>query len=315
MAERRIFSKRITTMARFIKMPLTTQALYFHLGINADDDGVVEAFPVMRMTGATEDDLRILISKQYVIPLNEDLVCYIADWSENNKIRSDRKVDSIYQSLLIKVVPDVELIKKTQRADLKKTQKSTQDVQWTSSGQPKDGIGKDSIGKDSIEKESIYSDKSSYISSSFPTPIDSGEEKQEQTNDNSPTFIEFPLLGGTTAPISEDWCDEKQAVYGQGGVNVRFEIQQAKEWCLSNQLKKDWKKFLNNWFMRCVSSGGSKVKYEGYTKPKNQGDEKEQERLSKVRYEKELDELKERFRREREEEEELARLEKQFKED
>ena len=87
MAQRRMFSNRITNSARFIKMPLSSQALYFHLGLHADDDGVVEAFSIMRQTGAVEDDLRILVAKGFVSVLNDDLVTYITDWNENNKIR------------------------------------------------------------------------------------------------------------------------------------------------------------------------------------------------------------------------------------
>ena len=58
-------------------MPPTTQNLYFHLIMNADDDGVVEAFPIMRMVGATEDDLKILMDKVFVYLLNDDLVAYV----------------------------------------------------------------------------------------------------------------------------------------------------------------------------------------------------------------------------------------------
>jgi hypothetical protein len=154
MAERRMFSKRIVNSARFIRMPISTQALYFHLGINADDDGIVEAYTVMKSIGCTEDDLRVLVAKNFVQVLNEDLVAYIIDWTENNHIRPDRKVDSIYKELLISLNPDVKLIEKKPRADAS-SKKRPLDVQWTTSGQPMDGIGKDSIGKDSIGKDSI----------------------------------------------------------------------------------------------------------------------------------------------------------------
>lgn len=97
MAERRMFSARITESTRFLKMPATSQNLYFHLGLNADDDGVVEAYPVMCKTGATEDDLRVLVGKEFVSVLNDDLVSFIIDWREHNYIRADRKVDSIYK--------------------------------------------------------------------------------------------------------------------------------------------------------------------------------------------------------------------------
>lgn len=113
MGTRRMFSNRVIGSAKFLKMPLSTQALYFHLGMNADDDGVVEAYSVMRSLGAAEDDLRILVSKGFVIVLNnEDLICYLMDWSENNLIRSDRKKDSIYKDLLLQIVPEAQLIER-----------------------------------------------------------------------------------------------------------------------------------------------------------------------------------------------------------
>lgn len=166
MASRRMFSKRIINSARFLKMPVSTQALYFHLGLNADDDGIVEAYTVMNSIGVTEDDLKILVAKNFVIVLNEDLVSYITDWQENNKIRADRKVDSIYKDLLIQMLPDVEIQQKRQRADVAKkllTQGEEyngqpMDNQWTSNGQPMDSIGKDRLGKDSIDKNSIDKD-------------------------------------------------------------------------------------------------------------------------------------------------------------
>ncbi len=155
MAERRMFSKRIIESARFLRMPASSRLLYFDLGMRADDDGVVEAYTVIRATGATEDDFKILVAKNFLKVLNEDLVSYITDWSENNRIRPDRKIDSIYKGLLIQVLPDVELVEKRERADYK-TSKITYSVQnvdekavnteqknlscmdWTTKGQPKD---------------------------------------------------------------------------------------------------------------------------------------------------------------------------------
>jgi hypothetical protein len=146
-------------------MPISSQALYFHLGLHADDDGVVEAYTVLNSVGCSEDDLKVLVSKGFVQVLNEDLVTYITDWNENNFIRADRKVDSIYQDLLISMNPSAKIIEKKQRADVKKkvvdetmdnqwaTNGQPTDNQWTTNGQPMDGIGKDRIGKDRIGKD------------------------------------------------------------------------------------------------------------------------------------------------------------------
>ena len=109
MANRRMFSFRVTESTRFLKMPATSQNLYFHLGMHADDDGVVEAYPVMCSIGASEDDLRVIISKGFATLLNSDLVTFLNDWLENNSIRADRKIDSIYKDLLLEMVPDAML--------------------------------------------------------------------------------------------------------------------------------------------------------------------------------------------------------------
>ena len=73
MAERRMFSKRVVGSARFLKMPISTQCLYFHLGLNADDDGIVEAYTIIKQIGATEDDLKVLVAKGFCKVLNEDV--------------------------------------------------------------------------------------------------------------------------------------------------------------------------------------------------------------------------------------------------
>lgn len=152
MANRRMFSIKIIDSAKFLKMPSSSRLLYYDLGMRADDDGIVEAFNVLRMTGATEDDLRVLTAKGYIKILNDDLVTFITDWNEHNKIRADRKVDSIYKDLLLQIVPEVKLLESKPRAD-RKTKNS-----GTSNGQPKDGIGKDRIGKDKLVQDRIGED-------------------------------------------------------------------------------------------------------------------------------------------------------------
>lgn len=103
MAERRMFSKKIIGSAKFLKMPTSSRELYFQLGLYADDEGIVEAFSVMKLTGSTEDDLRVLIAKDFIRILNEDLVAIITDWKENNLIRPDRFHPSNYHDLLIQM--------------------------------------------------------------------------------------------------------------------------------------------------------------------------------------------------------------------
>lgn len=111
MAERRMFARSIIGGARFLRMPATSRLLYYDLGMAADDDGCVEAFAVMRMTGATEDDLSVLVTKGFVRLLNDDLVTYIIDWAANNQIRKDRYHEGRYKELIeckceVKILPD-----------------------------------------------------------------------------------------------------------------------------------------------------------------------------------------------------------------
>jgi len=156
MATRRMVSVNIVNSARFIMMPQSTQALYFHLVARGDDDGVVEAFPVMRLVGSTEDELKILVAKNFITILNEDLVSHISDWLEHNKIRSDRKVDSIYKSLLVEVVPNVALIEARQRKD------RLIDNQVSTVGRPIDNqvstVGRGSVVEVSVVEDNIIKD-------------------------------------------------------------------------------------------------------------------------------------------------------------
>lgn len=84
-------------------MPPTSRLLYYDLGMAGDDDGVVEAFTVLRTSGAAEDDLRVLATKGFIRVLNEDLVSLICDWSTNNQLRRDRYHPSLYNELLVKL--------------------------------------------------------------------------------------------------------------------------------------------------------------------------------------------------------------------
>jgi len=149
MAERRILSKKITNSAKFLKMPISTQALYFHLCINADDDGVVEAYNVIKMLGVGDDDLKVLVTKEYATVLNEDLVTFIMDWQEHSRLRSDRKIDSIYADLLLKMIPNLQLHQAKPRADTGKKSR------WASNGRPVDAISKDKLSKVKITKEKL----------------------------------------------------------------------------------------------------------------------------------------------------------------
>ena len=141
-----MFAKSVIGSARFLRMPSTSRLLYYDLGMQADDDGVVEAFSVMRTTGATEDDLRVLASKGFISVLNDDLVTYITDWNINNQLRKDRYHPSIYSELLVRL-----------------TSGNQAATEWQPSGNQMET--EVSIGKDSIVKDNKESDKPLALSS------------------------------------------------------------------------------------------------------------------------------------------------------
>ena len=89
MADRRMFAKTIIDSDSFLDMPLSTQALYFHLSMRADDDGFINnPKKVQRMIGCSEDDLKLLVAKNFIIPFESGIVV-IKHWKIHNYIRGD----------------------------------------------------------------------------------------------------------------------------------------------------------------------------------------------------------------------------------
>ena len=135
MAQKRMFDKTITNSDKFLEMPVSTQNLYFHLSMNADDDGFVDNWKsIIKISGAKEDDLKLLIAKSYVIPF-ESGVIVIKHWRINNFLRKDRHIDTHYieEMQQLEVANNNEYILKG----------------WSTNGQP-------SIDKNRIEKNNIY---------------------------------------------------------------------------------------------------------------------------------------------------------------
>lgn len=96
MAQRRMFSQKVTETDKFLDMGLTAQSLYFHLGMNADDDGFVgNPKSIKRMIGASEDDLKALVEKDYLIVFDDGVVV-IKDWLVSNYVKKDRYTPTIY---------------------------------------------------------------------------------------------------------------------------------------------------------------------------------------------------------------------------
>lgn len=96
MAERRMFAKTIIDSDAFLEMPLSAQALYFHLSMRADDEGFVNnPKKIQRMVGASDDDCKLLIVKRFILTF-ESGVIVIKHWKIHNYIRNDRFKETVY---------------------------------------------------------------------------------------------------------------------------------------------------------------------------------------------------------------------------
>ena len=96
MADKRMFSLKIVDSDLFLDMPLSSQCLYFHLSMRADDDGFVDnPKKIIKIIGANDDDLKILITKGFVIVFERGIIV-ITHWKINNYIRSDRRKETMY---------------------------------------------------------------------------------------------------------------------------------------------------------------------------------------------------------------------------
>lgn len=149
MAERRMMSKSIIKSDTFLDMPATTQNLYFHMLLDADDDGFINApKSIMRMIGAKDDDMKVLSAKQFVIPFESGVVV-IKDWKIHNYIQNDRyKPSTLPERDLLNIQKD-----KTYTLKSDVSRMDTECIQTVSIG--KDRLGKDRLGKDRIGKVSI----------------------------------------------------------------------------------------------------------------------------------------------------------------
>lgn len=141
MAERRMFAKTIIDSDAFLDMPLSTQALYFHLSMRADDEGFINnAKKIAKMIGSTEDELKLLIAKKFLIPFESGVVV-IKHWRIHNYIQSDRFKTTLYTE------------EKSQLYIKPNKAYSTQCIHNVSKLDTQDRIGKVSIGKVSVERE------------------------------------------------------------------------------------------------------------------------------------------------------------------
>ena len=162
MAQKRMFSLSVIDTDKFLEMPVSSRLLYYELGMRADDDGFVDNWKkILLFTGLKEDDMKVLISKQFIIPF-ESGVIVIRHWRMNNYLQNDRTKPTLYQEEL-------------KQLDVDKNNVYTLYTDCIHS------IDKNSIDKNSIEEKEIYKEKEKRFKK--PT-LEEVQEYCKQRNNN-----------------------------------------------------------------------------------------------------------------------------------
>lgn len=180
MAERRMFAKSIIDSDTFMDMPTSSRLLYYDLSMRADDDGFVNSpKKIMRMTGASQDDLKMLIAKSFLIPFESGVVV-IKHWKIHNYIQKDRYKETLYteeKSLLFE-------------KENKEYTLNTECIQIVSSMDTQVSIGEDS--KDKIRKNKINTKKF------IPPKVEEVKEYCIERNNNvdAERFIDYYTSNG-----------------------------------------------------------------------------------------------------------------------
>lgn len=237
MAEKRMFSKTIIDSDAFLDMPLSTQALYFHLSMRADDDGFLNnARKIQRIVGGSDDDLKLLLMKKFIISFDGGIIV-IKHWRMHNYLRKDRYTPTVYQD---------EFSMLTVKENGAYTLEKTNDIQV---GIP-DGnqcVTQVRLGKDSIDK--IREEKTV-----CPEPEMAPDRKKA---------ISLTLNDKTEYWIFEDQIAKWSELFP--AVDVMQELRKMKSWLDSNTSRRKTKRgilrFVNGWLSKEQDKGCRNQRY------------------------------------------------------
>lgn len=217
MAQRRMFSKKITETDRFLEMPLSSQALYFHLNMGADDEGFIDkAKTIQRTIGASDDDMKLLIAKGFLIPFESGVVV-IRHWRIHNYIQADRFQATIHQNEKEQLDFDKSKIAAVKPLD--------QCIQNVSKMDTQVRLGEDSLDKDRLDKVNY---------------LYSGEEKEKSLSQ---------IIKSTNVKINDRQIQQIQEYIGLDNMTVEMieyavqltEDAGAESFNYLNKILKSWK--------------------------------------------------------------------------
>ena len=266
MASKRMFDKSIIDTDRFTDMPMSTKALYFLLGMEADDFGFVSPKRIMRMHGGTDDDVKILVAKNFVIPF-ESGVLVITDWNKHNwldkrhikpteyqeELKSLRLVDKKYHP---GTVIGTTVIPSNLLEDSENTLREPQE-------DSKSSLGKISRDKISLDENSI--DKSSKDISAEQAAKAAAPRKntdnvvETQPEQGAETAVITLLLNDKTDyPVFQSQVDKWLELYP--AVDVMQELRNMVGWIDANPSQRKTKsgimRFINRWLTKAQNQGG-----------------------------------------------------------
>ena len=187
MATKRMFALTIIDSDAFLDMPMSSQCLYFHLNMRADDDGFINnPKRIQRMIGAADDDLKLLIAKKFVIPFESGVVV-IKHWRINNVLRADRYKETVYKDEKARLIvkPNGAYSIMTTNGIPNGNQSATQYR-----------LDKDSIGKDRVDEvdepvdnfKAVWSEYQNNISIS-PSPFEFESIQKWQDTFKDPAIV------------------------------------------------------------------------------------------------------------------------------
>lgn len=161
-----MFAKTIVLSDAFLDMPMSARCLYFTLGMLADDDGFVNApRSIMRQCGASDDDMKLLITKKFVLIFDSGVIV-IKHWRINNYLQKDRMNPTKYIEEKAMLTVD------------EKGGYTRSDSVYTQEAAPV--YTQNSIGKDSVEQSSIEEDRIDNNTPTFLSESDPGEELRKR---------------------------------------------------------------------------------------------------------------------------------------
>ena len=219
MAERRMFAKAIIDSDAFLDMPLSTQALYFHLSMRADDEGFVgNPKKIQRMIGASDDDCKLLVMKRFILTFESGIIV-IKHWKIHNYIQTDRFKETTY-------------LEEKAMLTLDGKKAYTECIHNASELETQVSIGKD---RDSLELGEVRL----------------GNSAEGGATPTAPKRFKKPTLEEIIA-----YCKERN---NNVDPQRFYDFYESKGWRVGNQPMKDWKACVRTWEGRDNPPKGSKV--------------------------------------------------------